>query len=443
MPRSGLTGSRIRERREVIGMRQAELARQSGISASYLNLIEHNRRRIGGKLLLDIAGVLGVEPAQLSEGAEAALTATLREAAAERQLDSSETDRVEELAGRFPGWARLLADQHARIGQLEQSVEALTDRLAHDPHLAASLHEVLSTVTAIHSASSILVETRELEREWRDRFHRNIHEDSARLAEGAQRLVDELDAGTRQDATGHSPQDEVQAFLDTSGWHFPELEAGQGAAKVLGRAEMGTGVAQDLLRDRLEGLADDAARLPLDDLLTALKAERALEDTPPEGPDPTDLAQRLGVGADLVMRRLVALPADLRADLLPAAPGIVVADASGTLLERREAEGFPLPRYGAACPLWPLFQALHRPMLPLRQVIEMAGRAEGTFVTYALAVPRQTPRPDEPPNFRTHMLIWPATRPAGRVPRVGVTCRICPRENCTARREPSIMAERR
>ncbi|WP_304951541.1 helix-turn-helix domain-containing protein, partial [Sulfitobacter sp.] len=50
--REGLTGSRIRERRVMAGLKQAELAQQSGISASYLNLIEHNRRRIGGKLLL-------------------------------------------------------------------------------------------------------------------------------------------------------------------------------------------------------------------------------------------------------------------------------------------------------------------------------------------------------------------------------------------------------
>ena len=76
MARDTLTGSRIRERRSIAGMRQADLARQVGISASYLNLIEHNRRRIGGKLLLDIAQVLGVEPSMLTQGAEAALIAT-------------------------------------------------------------------------------------------------------------------------------------------------------------------------------------------------------------------------------------------------------------------------------------------------------------------------------------------------------------------------------
>ena len=73
--REGLTGSRIRERRTIAGLRQADLARQVGISASYLNLIEHNRRKIGGKLLLEIARALKVEPQVILEGAEAALIA--------------------------------------------------------------------------------------------------------------------------------------------------------------------------------------------------------------------------------------------------------------------------------------------------------------------------------------------------------------------------------
>ena len=44
MPRSTLTGTRIREKRTVQNIRQADLAREVGISPSYLNLIEHNRR---------------------------------------------------------------------------------------------------------------------------------------------------------------------------------------------------------------------------------------------------------------------------------------------------------------------------------------------------------------------------------------------------------------
>ncbi len=440
MARPGLTGSRIRERRMMIGMRQAALARQAGISASYLNLIEHNRRRIGGKLLLDLAMVLGVEPAHLSEGAEAALTATLREAAAKSPTAGIELDRAEEFAGRFPGWAQLLSDQHGRIEQLEQSIEALTDRLAHDPHLAASLHEVLSTITAIHSSASILVETKELEREWRDRFHRNIHEDSARLAEGAQRLVDELDAGTRQDASMTSPQEEVETFIANTALYAPAVEAGDPVKDMIADQKFSSAAAMAMAQDRLARLAHDAECLPMPRLLRALSAERALPDAPAEGPNPAKLAAMLNCDTGLVMRRLIALPQSAKSELLPSAPGLVIADASGTLLERHEAEGFALPRFGAACPLWPMFYALSQPMIPLRQRVALASRSETNFVTYAIAQPDHLPQPDRPPTYRSHMLIWrcePTSEPSQRI---GVTCRICPQDGCHARREQSIMA---
>ena len=64
MPERLMIGTRIRERRVLNGMRQTELARQAGISPSYLNLIEHNRRRIGGKTLLKLAEALEVEPSR-------------------------------------------------------------------------------------------------------------------------------------------------------------------------------------------------------------------------------------------------------------------------------------------------------------------------------------------------------------------------------------------
>ncbi|MEZ8097508.1 MAG: helix-turn-helix transcriptional regulator, partial [Amylibacter sp.] len=44
-----LLGTRIRENRKALRLSQKDLAHAAGISASYLNLIEHNRRRIAGK----------------------------------------------------------------------------------------------------------------------------------------------------------------------------------------------------------------------------------------------------------------------------------------------------------------------------------------------------------------------------------------------------------
>ncbi|NIZ14545.1 helix-turn-helix domain-containing protein, partial [Phaeobacter sp. HF9A] len=227
MPTDSLTGSRIRERRMVLGLRQADLAREVGISASYLNLIEHNRRRIGGKLLVALAQVLGVEASTLTDGVEATLIAALREAAADSRHPLAELDRVDEFAGRFPGWAEVLSDTHGRVGALERTVRGLSDRLTHDPHLAASLHEVLSTAAAIRSTAAILAEPGELEAEWRDRFHRNLDQDAQRLADSSRALVRFLDDSEASSNRKGTPQEELEAFFAARGYHFPDLEAGK------------------------------------------------------------------------------------------------------------------------------------------------------------------------------------------------------------------------
>lgn len=432
MPQGLMIGTRIRERRLLRGLRQSDLARQAGVSPSYLNLIEHNRRRIAGKTLLRIAAALEVEPAVLSEGAEAALLSGLREAAGEPRADGPELGRTEEFAGRFPGWAGLLVDLHRRTEALERTIGTLTDRLAHDPFLADSLHEVLSAVTAIRSTSSILVETEALEPEWQARFHRNINEDSARLAEGAEALVRYLEGGPDRDAEIASPQDEMHAFLAMRRFHFPELEAGgaEALAGPLAEAQAAglSAAAQSLLRSVLLRCLEDARALPIGPFLDGLANV---------GLHPDRLAEATGADLALVFRRLAALP---EAEVGPV--GLVICDASGTLIFRKPLAGFVMPRQAGACVLWPLFRVLARPEAPLRRRIRQAGRGGVVVEALAAASEASPARFDRPALLRGHMLLLPDPGASGgAVQEVGVSCRICPVAECVARREPSILAE--
>ncbi|MFZ1726464.1 MAG: helix-turn-helix transcriptional regulator, partial [Albidovulum sp.] len=220
MARSALTGTRVRERRLLVGMKQADLARAAGISPAYLNLIEHNRRRVGPELLAGLAKVLGAEATTLAEGAEAAIFESLREAASGATTDDHvpEIERIEEFLGRFPGWAALLASRQARLTALERSLEAMNERMAHDPFLSASLHEVVSAVTSVRSTAAILAETDDIDPEWRARFHLNIYEDSIRLSEAAAALVAYLDASQESETGLLSPQEEVEAWLERCGY---------------------------------------------------------------------------------------------------------------------------------------------------------------------------------------------------------------------------------
>lgn len=433
MSRDSLTGSRIRERREIAGLRQADLARHVGISASYLNLIEHNRRRIGGKLLVSLAQVLQVDVSTLTEGAEAALLATLREAAADSNISIAEIDRADELAGRFPGWAEVLAAGHRRITSLERTVEVLSDRLTHDPHLAASLHEVLSTAAAIRSTASILAETDALEPEWRDRFHRNINQDSLRLAESSKALVGYLDETEDAEDRRGVPQEEVEAFVAAEGHHFDALEQDPGDIDAVLRGAVGltSGAARQLARGVLVRYGADAAAMPLGDIRAELDQG---------GLDPLRLARRFNVDLAAVFRRLASLPdGEIAGEV-----GLVVCDASGSIVFRKQISGFALPRFGASCPLWPLFVALSRPMEPIRRRVSQLGRRAALFDCLAVAQPVTRPGFDDDPIYQSTMLILPvaeAEPDATPAQPVGSSCRVCPRGACRARREPSILNE--
>lgn len=435
MVRSALTGTRVRERRLRLGLKQADLARATGVSPAYLNLIEHNRRRVGPELLAGLARALGVAETALAEGADSALFEGLREAAAGAGGAAPaglaalpEADRIEEFVGRFPGWAALLAERQARVGTLERAVAALSERMAHDPHLSAALHEVVSAVTAIRSTAAILAESEDIAPDWRARFHRNVYDDSIRLSGAADALVAFLDASAEGETGLSSPQEEVEAWLARTGYHIAGLEHPHptpAEALVAGVPELASEAARRLARAHIARYRADAEALPLE------AVTRALAET---GPEPMALARRLGAGFAPVLRRLATLPPPVG---LPV--GLVVCDASGTLAFRRPAPGFAPPRHGAACPLWPLYEALARPAVPIRAALEMAGRVPVRFTAYAYAETRYPAGYDGPAVTEALMLILPAQGPRTGAERpVGIACRICPRPDCVARREPSI-----
>jgi predicted transcriptional regulator/transcriptional regulator with XRE-family HTH domain len=434
-PRAHLTGHRIRERRLLIGMKQAALAEAAGISASYLNLIEHNRRKIGGKLLVQLARTLEVEPGFLADGADATIHDTLQ-AAARAAVDSfgtvPETGRIDDLAARFPGWTGLIAAQQKRISGLEAAVEGLRDRLSHDPVLAEAMHEVLSSVAAIRSTADILARERDLDAAWRARFHRNLHEEAERLSARATAMLGHFEApDARGAALSATPIETVEALFDASAHHFPEIEeaGAQAIPAILARSPGMEDAATRALGERmLSRYAEDAQRLPLSRLLPAARAC---------GFDPGAL---LGLGAGdvaLVLRRLAALP---RAEPAPSF-GLAICDASGALLFRRRLASFSIPRFGPGCPLWPLYAALARPGQPDVGLLEMPQGAR--FRVWAVAQPVAQTGFGTAPVVQATMLVAPheATGPASAGGNLaaqpilaGPGCAVCPRETCPARR---------
>lgn len=436
MPRSALTGTRIRERRTMLGIKQADLARTVEISPSYLNLIEHNRRRIAGALLARIARTLKVEVSTLTQGAETEQVDQLGAAAAAHPEVDAEIDRIDEFVGRFPGWATLMSAQQRRLVQLEHHVASLVDRLAHDPFLSASLHDLLSKVSSIQSTASILAETEDLDDAWRHRFHRNLHTDSQKLADGASSLVNYLDAEGETELGVVSPQEELEAFLNRNTFHIPDLEKDVPdlAESIIKRdGSVRSKAGQDLVLSYLWRYRQEAMDMPLD-LFSAAAEE--------DNFDPAKLSQRFGCDIPAVFRRLASLPASMTSQRI----GLVVCDGAGALTLRKTTDLLPLPRFGAACALWPLYRALTRPMAPVRAVLEHAARPGQKFLCYAMAHAHYPQGFSGPAVYEASMVLLPPAlvepeESMGAPEVVGTSCRICPVESCAARREPSILSD--
>ena len=424
-----MSGFRIRERRTALGMRQVELARRADISASYLNLIEHGRRRIGGATLLRIARALEIEPSGLAEGADSAIVDSLLDAVAGAS-EPVETERAEEFAARFPGWARRLLELSGQTAHLEGMVKSLSERMEHDPKLAETLHEVLSGVTAVRTATSILVDTESLEPRWRDRFCRNLDEDSRRLAESAAALARRIERLPELGGDASEPREALHAFFEERGYSFPELEPGRhgGAGRIpemVRRSDaLKSAAARRLAAAALAQCAEDARAMPLKRLKPALRVH---------GPDPEALAAQFGVDLPLAFRRLAALPEEVAG----ASFGLAVCDESGAILARKPAQGFAMPKSAVPCAVWPLFGMLRRPGEAARMRLRQGEAVVTAYAACQEVAPASFGRRSV---IRPHMLIAPQAENHSDLPaaEVGVHCRICPIARCPLRREPPV-----
>lgn len=414
MSRPSLTGERIRERRLALRMKQTDLASAADISPSYLNLIEHNRRAIGGALLSRLAEALGTDRAALSEDGDSDLVDAVHAAGVAGDLPPDRLAEAADLARRAPAWARLIAAQAEALAGQARTLEALSDRLSHDPALADAMHELLSTVSVVRSTASILAQTPEIDPNWLGRFHDNLDQDSRRLAEGVEAVMTLFDG--RAEATGDRllPSEVVGRFLDAADHRFPALETLGPSAVAPLVADIADPAARALAADILRGDAEDAARLPL----PLVEAARG----------PEDLIAAAEGDVALVLRRL---------GLCDPGRGLVICDAAGALVRRKAVAGFALPVMGAGCPLWPVYAALGQPGQPLSHVIETPDGAG--WRAHAIAQPLTAPVFGAAPILRATMLLTRVDVPQAGAP-VGPGCRVCPRDGCAARREPSVLS---
>lgn len=477
-------GSRIRRKRKAIGLSQAALAQALGISASYLNLIEANKRAIGGKLLLRIGERLAIDLASLSSENDARIVSALAELMAEPVMAGADVDAatIRDLVVRFPEVAAALARLHRAYADTAADNEALRHRLKSDPFLSQILHEILNRIAGMKAGAEILATIPDLTEVERGRFVASINGEARDLVPTVRRLVDyfEKNSAARKPV---SPLNEVDEAILAHSNHFPALEdaaeslraaleaaGGVNEATLAGRlpAAAGHGGAEpaatrlfglvrahaaDRAADTIERVADTLlptspeARTILKRALSSYLAaavlmpyERTLSLAEALRYDVEMMAEALGTSFEQVAHRLVTLRRKGR-EGVPF--GFLRADRAGRLSKRYPLPGLALPTSGHGCLLWPLYSAFSTPGIT-RQISVFPSGAR--FLQLARTVAK---RPagfrQQPPVFSIMLacdmlhadrtVYGQGIGPDFPTVEVGPSCLLCPRTHCAHRNE--------
>ncbi|MCW5893471.1 MAG: DUF2083 domain-containing protein [bacterium] len=371
-------GVRLRRVREERGMSQVTLARALGVSPSYYNQIEKNRRPLTVGLLVRASEVLGLDAQYFSEEGESRLLVEMREALTASVPEES-ISRVElvEVASSVPAVGRALVALHRRYRNAVERAEALASRLGASEHAVVEppalmpYEEVRDFFYAQHNYLDELDVAAE---HLADEIDLLGGDAEARLAErlgaahGVRVVVDRRVGDAPLPQRRYEPRDRVLTLS-------PHLLPGQRAF------QMATQLAFLAQAPRLDALAaagafasDEARRLARIGLASYFAGAllmpytafvRAAEEV---RYDIERLERRFGLGFESICHRLSTLQR-------PSVRGVpfffVRVDRAGNISKRQSATAFHFSRVGGTCPLWVVHEAFEKPGRIVRQLAQL------------------------------------------------------------------------
>ena len=221
-------GSKVRRLRLAHELSQVNAAMRLGISASYLNLIEHNQRPLTVALLFKVGQLFNVDLRDWAEGDEARIAMAVREVLNDPILSETAVsdDEISEAAAAMPNLSQAMSELYAAYRRALDNVNKLGDQLSEQAMASGATMEMRSVLTSIKSFSEILREHKDLAEDQRSQFLSILVEESDRLtavmdegmkASEARRLRTPLDE--------RQPAEEISRFIELHDHYFPELEA--------------------------------------------------------------------------------------------------------------------------------------------------------------------------------------------------------------------------
>jgi predicted transcriptional regulator/transcriptional regulator with XRE-family HTH domain len=432
------------------------MAKELGISPSYLNLIEHDRRAVSATLLIRLAQRFEVDLKQLSSDGDAQLLGELMETFGDPLFENLDvvTSEVREMAGVAPTACRAVAQLYRAYRHVRDSAESLAARLSEDLALPGVDRSRLPTEEVSTFIQAQRNHFPELEQA-ADDLRRRAELEPDDLFHGMVRFLDrELDVRTRVVTAGEEAG-AVRRY-DPARRQLTLSESLPLSSRTFQLAhQIGLLSQADLLRQQADdpGLTTDESRalcrvilanyfagavlMPYEAIRQAAKDERH---------DIELLQNRFGTTFEMVCHRLTTLQR-------PGAEGIplhfVRVDIAGNVSKWFSASGIPIARHGGACPRWNLHTAF---LTPGRISVQLQRTIDGqVYFSIARTISRAS-RGYHVPRAVQAITIGCAVELADRmvyadsvdlnnleaaVP-IGPTCRLCHQPDCDQRVLPPI-----
>jgi hypothetical protein len=447
-------GAKVRALRRQKDLTQAQLAERLGISASYLNLIEHNRRPLSAPLLIRLAEVLDLDLKALSAENHARAVADLLEVFGDPIFEGHDvtTAEVRELCAASPTAARAVLALYRSYRAAREAADTLAATLSDgDLEGVDSSHLPTEEVSDLVQRHGNFFP--ELE-EGAERLGRDARLDRDDLSTSLVRFLAELGVSVRIARTAemrgavrrYDPDAKVlylSEVLRRGSRNFQLAHQigllGQAPAidRIAADPHLTSASSRALARVALANYFAGAVLMPYAPFLEAARAERYDIDL---------LGHRFRASFEQTCHRLTTLRR-------PGAEGVpfhmVRVDIAGNISKRFSASGLRFARFAGACPRWNVFEAFTTPGLIRTQLSQMPDGP--TYFWVARTVSREGGGFHAPRSVlavamgcevsHARKLVYAdgmnlESREA--VVPVGLTCRLCERMDCEQRAFPPL-----
>lgn len=430
-------GAALRTLRRARALRQQELAAQLGISASYLSQLEHDDRPLTPLLIDRLRTRFPVEwqDAPLDQSAQ------LLQAFDEALGGDPSTAQLRKIAEQFPDFAQRFIDlartNRANLQRLEMLDEALgADRIAGGrlpwEEVRDWFHNSNNYVDTLDRAAEAFAQSLPGDTSIATRLSRWLADHDTALVLTQSGPIRHFDRAGRTLTINTAKAPGSLAFH--LAWHIASTAFRREIAAVAGDTPLRSTTTRRLLEVGLGNYMAGAILMPYEAFRQAARETRH---------DVDRLRHIFGTSFEQVCHRLSTLQR-------PGARGVPMffcrVDMAGNITKRHSATRLRFARFGGACPLWVVHEAV---AVPDQIHVQLAEMPDGTrYVSIAKGLVKQTGSYRQRPRRYAVALGCEADfagdfiyaddlnlAPRAATP-IGESCRICPRGDCDQRAFP-------